>query len=87
MRVPLSWLLEFAALEPAGGQPGIGLSEAGLSGAVAAEVGAKPGQVALAWLLAKGDDIAPIPGTKRVAHLEENVAADGIELSQKCPGK
>jgi phenylalanyl-tRNA synthetase beta chain len=38
MRVPLSWLLEFAALEPAGGQPGIGLSEAGLSGAVAAEV-------------------------------------------------
>jgi aryl-alcohol dehydrogenase-like predicted oxidoreductase len=49
--------------------------------AVAAEVGAKPGQVALAWLLAKGDDIAPIPGTKRVAYLEENVAADGIELS------
>ncbi|HEX5334583.1 MAG TPA: aldo/keto reductase, partial [Propionicimonas sp.] len=49
--------------------------------AVAAEVGAKPGQVALAWLLAKGDDIAPIPGTKRVAYLEENVAADAIELS------
>src|SRR5712691_4625189 len=39
MRVPLSWLLEFAALEPASGQPGIGLSEAGLSGAVATEVG------------------------------------------------
>jgi aryl-alcohol dehydrogenase-like predicted oxidoreductase len=49
--------------------------------AVAAEVGAKPGQVALAWLLAKGEDIAPIPGTKRVAYLEENVAADAIELS------
>ncbi|HEY3547720.1 MAG TPA: aldo/keto reductase [Propionicimonas sp.] len=49
--------------------------------AVAAEVGAKPGQVALAWLLAKGDDIAPIPGTKRVSYLEENVAADAIELS------
>lgn len=49
--------------------------------AVAAEVGAKPGQVALAWLLAKGDDIAPIPGTKRVAYLEENVAADAIGLS------
>jgi aryl-alcohol dehydrogenase-like predicted oxidoreductase len=49
--------------------------------AVAAEVGAKPGQVALAWLLAKGDDIAPIPGTKRVTYLEENVAADAIELS------
>lgn len=49
--------------------------------AVAAELGAKPGQVALAWLLAQGDDIAPIPGTKRVAYLEENVAADAIELS------
>ena len=49
--------------------------------AVAAEVGATPGQVALAWLLAQGDDIVPIPGTKRVAYLEENVAADAIELS------
>ena len=49
--------------------------------AVAAEVGAKPGQVALAWLLAKGIDMAPIPGTKRVAYLEENVAADALELS------
>jgi aryl-alcohol dehydrogenase-like predicted oxidoreductase len=37
--------------------------------------------VALAWLLAQGDDIAPIPGTKRVARVEENVAADGIELT------
>jgi aryl-alcohol dehydrogenase-like predicted oxidoreductase len=49
--------------------------------AVAAEVGAKPGQVALAWLLAQGGDIAPIPGTKRVAYLEENVAADALVLS------
>ena len=49
--------------------------------AVATEVHASPGQVALAWLLAKGGDIAPIPGTKRAAYLEENVAADGIELS------
>jgi aryl-alcohol dehydrogenase-like predicted oxidoreductase len=49
--------------------------------AVAAEVGAKAGQVALAWLLAKGSDIAPIPGTKRVTYLEENVAADAVELS------
>jgi aryl-alcohol dehydrogenase-like predicted oxidoreductase len=49
--------------------------------AVAAEVGATPAQVALAWLLAKGDDIAPIPGTKRVARVEENIAADGIELT------
>jgi aryl-alcohol dehydrogenase-like predicted oxidoreductase len=37
--------------------------------------------VALAWLLAQGDDIAPIPGTKRVSRVEENTAADQIELS------
>ncbi|SDI83941.1 Predicted oxidoreductase [Arthrobacter subterraneus] len=49
--------------------------------AVAAELGVKPGQVALAWLLAQGDDIAPIPGTKRVAFLEENTAADSVELT------
>ena len=48
--------------------------------AVAAEVGATPAQIALAWLLAQGDDIAPIPGTKRVARVEENTA-DRIELS------
>ena len=50
-------------------------------GAVAAELGATPGQVALAWLLAQGDDIAPIPGTKRISYLEENAAADAIDLS------
>jgi aryl-alcohol dehydrogenase-like predicted oxidoreductase len=50
--------------------------------AVAAELGVKPGQVALAWLLAQGEDIAPIPGTKRISYLEENVAADAIELTQ-----
>jgi len=49
--------------------------------AVAAEAGATPAQIALAWLLAQGDDIAPIPGTKRVARVEENTAADTIELS------
>jgi aryl-alcohol dehydrogenase-like predicted oxidoreductase len=48
---------------------------------VAAEAGATPAQVALAWLLAQGDDIAPIPGTKRVARVEENTAADRLELS------
>jgi aryl-alcohol dehydrogenase-like predicted oxidoreductase len=42
---------------------------------------ATPAQVAIAWLLAQGDDIAPIPGTKRVSRVEENVAADAIELS------
>jgi aryl-alcohol dehydrogenase-like predicted oxidoreductase len=49
--------------------------------AIASEVGASSAQVALAWLLAQGDDIAPIPGTKRVSRVEENTAADGIELS------
>lgn len=49
--------------------------------AVASEVGATPAQIALAWLLAQGDDIAPIPGTKRVARIEENVAADRVKLS------
>jgi aryl-alcohol dehydrogenase-like predicted oxidoreductase len=51
--------------------------------AIAADVGATPGQVALAWLLAKGDDIAPIPGTKRVARVEENIAADVVVLTQE----
>ncbi len=50
-------------------------------GAIAKEVGATPAQVAIAWLLAQGDDIAPIPGTKRVARVEENVAADAIVLT------
>ncbi|MGH3411019.1 MAG: aldo/keto reductase, partial [Streptosporangiaceae bacterium] len=49
--------------------------------AVAAEAGATPAQIALAWLLAQGNDIAPIPGTRRVARVEENTAADGIQLS------
>jgi aryl-alcohol dehydrogenase-like predicted oxidoreductase len=49
--------------------------------AVAAEAGATPAQVALAWLLAQGDDIAPIPGTKRVSRVEENVGADSLVLT------
>jgi aryl-alcohol dehydrogenase-like predicted oxidoreductase len=49
--------------------------------AVAAELDATPAQVALAWLLAQGHDIAPIPGTKRVSRVEENTAAADIELS------
>ncbi len=48
---------------------------------VAAEVGCSPVQLALAWLLAKGEDIAPIPGTKRVTYLEENVAAVDVTLT------
>jgi aryl-alcohol dehydrogenase-like predicted oxidoreductase len=43
--------------------------------------GCTPGQVALAWVLAQGDDVVPIPGTKRVAYLEENVAAADVALS------
>jgi aryl-alcohol dehydrogenase-like predicted oxidoreductase len=49
--------------------------------AVASEAGATPAQVALAWQLAQGDDIAPTPGTKRVSRVEENTAADRLELS------
>jgi aryl-alcohol dehydrogenase-like predicted oxidoreductase len=48
---------------------------------VARRAGASPAQVALAWLLAQGDDIAPIPGTRRRQRLEENVAADALELT------
>ena len=52
-----------------------------LIGEVAARKNATPAQVALAWLLAQGDDVAPIPGTKRVARVEENTAADRLELT------
>jgi aryl-alcohol dehydrogenase-like predicted oxidoreductase len=48
---------------------------------MAADKGAEPAQVALAWVLAKGDDIVPIPGTKRRKYLEQNVAAAEVELS------
>jgi aryl-alcohol dehydrogenase-like predicted oxidoreductase len=43
--------------------------------------GATPGQLALAWVLAQGDDVVPIPGTTRAAHLEENVGALDVELT------
>ncbi|GAA3555798.1 aldo/keto reductase [Microlunatus spumicola] len=49
--------------------------------AIGAEVGASPAQTALAWILAQGDDIAPIPGTRRVARVEENTAADAVVLT------
>ena len=49
--------------------------------AVGDEVDATPAQVALAWLLAQGTDIAPIPGTRRVARVEENTAADAVVLT------
>jgi aryl-alcohol dehydrogenase-like predicted oxidoreductase len=47
---------------------------------IAAATQAKPGQIALAWLLHKGEDIVPIPGTKRRKYLEENIAAEAIQL-------
>jgi aryl-alcohol dehydrogenase-like predicted oxidoreductase len=47
---------------------------------IAAVKHAKPGQIALAWLLNKGDEIVPIPGTKRRKYLEENVAAETLQL-------
>ena len=49
--------------------------------AIGAEIGATAAQTALAWLLTRGNDIAAIPGTRRVARVEENTAADGIELT------
>jgi len=49
--------------------------------AIGTEIGATPAQTALAWLLTRGDDIAPIPGTRRVTRVEENTAADAVELS------
>ena len=49
-------------------------------GEIAAAKHAKTGQIALAWLLRKGDDIVPIPGTKRRKYLEENVAAESVQL-------
>ena len=48
---------------------------------IATEAGATPAQIALAWLLAQGTDIAPIPGTRRVARVEENTAADSVVLT------
>ncbi len=50
-------------------------------GKVAAEKGCTPGQLALAWVLAQGDDVVPIPGTKRVPYLEENAGAAALALT------
>ncbi len=50
--------------------------------AVASTLGCTPAQVALAWLLAQGPSVIPIPGTKRIAYLEENAAAAGVVLGE-----
>ena len=49
--------------------------------ALATEVGASPGQLSLAWLLAKGDDVIPIPGSRQLKHLRDNLAAADIRLT------
>ena len=51
--------------------------------ALAAEKGCTPGQLALAWVAAQGDDVVPIPGTKRRTYLEENAAAVDVELTSE----
>jgi aryl-alcohol dehydrogenase-like predicted oxidoreductase len=51
--------------------------------AIADEKGCTPGQLALAWVLRRGEDVVPIPGTKRVPYLEENAAAAGVELTDE----
>jgi aryl-alcohol dehydrogenase-like predicted oxidoreductase len=48
---------------------------------LAGEKGCTPGQLALAWVLAQGEDVVPIPGTKRRKYLEENLAAADVQLS------
>jgi aryl-alcohol dehydrogenase-like predicted oxidoreductase len=50
---------------------------------LASEIGLTPGQLALAWVLHRGEHIVPIPGTKRVSYLEENLAAADVELSDE----
>jgi aryl-alcohol dehydrogenase-like predicted oxidoreductase len=50
---------------------------------IAKRRGVTPAQFALAWLLRRGDDIVPIPGSRTIAHVEENIAAANIELSQE----
>ena len=50
---------------------------------IAGGLGATPGQVALAWVLAQGDDLIPIPGTKRIPFVEENVGATSVSLSRQ----
>jgi aryl-alcohol dehydrogenase-like predicted oxidoreductase len=47
---------------------------------IASEKGCTPAQLALAWVLARGEDIVPIPGTKRRSYLEENTGSTTVEL-------
>jgi aryl-alcohol dehydrogenase-like predicted oxidoreductase len=70
----------------AGGAGGVAGGAGGVAGddplaTVAARHGVSPAQVALAWLLARSPVMLPIPGTSRVAHLEENIAAASVRLT------
>ncbi len=58
------------------------LAIAGAIATIAKRLGVASGQVALAWVLAQGDMVVPIPGTKRIPYLEENVGAAGVTLSE-----
>lgn len=56
-------------------------------GEIAAEIGVQPGQVALAWVLSRGQDVVPIPGTRHVDYLRENLGALGVELTPEQLGR
>jgi aryl-alcohol dehydrogenase-like predicted oxidoreductase len=50
---------------------------------LAAEKGCTPSQLAIAWVLAQGEDIITIPGTKRIRYLEENIASETVQLTKE----
>jgi aryl-alcohol dehydrogenase-like predicted oxidoreductase len=83
-------VVEFCEREQIGFIPWFPLAAGKLSGAgssiqrVAERLKATPSQVALAWLLARSTVMLPIPGTSKVAHLEENVAAAGLKLDESA---
>jgi aryl-alcohol dehydrogenase-like predicted oxidoreductase len=82
-------VLEYCEKEKLGFIPWFPLAAGKLSGPdgpvgrVAAELKATPSQVALAWLLARSPVMLPIPGTSKVKHLEENIAAAGLKINEK----
>lgn len=82
-------VLEYCEKKKMGFIPWFPLAAGKLSGSdspighIAAQLKATPSQVALAWLLARSPVMLPIPGTSKVRHLEENVAAAGLQIDQK----
>lgn len=82
-------VLEYCEKKKMGFIPWFPLAAGKLSGSdspighIAAQLKATPSQVALAWLLARSPVMLPIPGTSKVKHLEENVAAAGLQIDQK----